>query len=149
MVIELSQVALIALPLLVAGITDRTNAPSLVSLSAAALVATIGANAFPEIVIEYLIGVEGLIAATCVLLWTFKGRMRAHAISVISVLKMGVGFVCMFDVIPWLLFAVAFNVGFILQAFIAGGLLDNVGHWIDNRMSRICPRRLSLLRNGF
>lgn len=80
--------------------------------------------------------------------WTVGDNMRAYAIGLIGLGKIGwrLAFAAGLDV-SHLAFAVAINVAFALQVLVAGGVLDELGRWIDDRLRVLFPRRYRLLRH--
>jgi len=93
--------------------------------------------------------IDALIGVTMALLWTAKVDMRAWWIGVIGFAKVGarITYVSGPYIDHWW-FAAAINCALLLQIMVAGGLLDAIGHRLDDMLRRVAPRRHGLLRDG-
>lgn len=93
--------------------------------------------------------IDALIGVAMALLWTAADDMRAWWVGVIGFANVGARLTYISG--PYIdhwWFAAALNCALFLQITIAGGLLDAVGHRLDDLLRRLAPRRHSLLRNG-
>lgn len=86
------------------------------------------------------------------MIWTKHDDMRAYTIGFIGLTKILFAFafsptVGFLYIDNWV-FAAALNCAFAAQLAVAGGILDGVGHRLDDLLRAIAPRRYRLLRNG-
>lgn len=81
-------------------------------------------------------------------MWTARDDMRAYSVGLLGLFQIGwrLAFATGLDV-SHLAFAVAINIAVALQILAAGGVIDVVGHWLDDRLRLLFPRRYRLLRN--
>ena len=85
-------------------------------------------------------------------IWTKRDDMRAYAIGAIGLTKIVFAFafsptVGFLHVGNWG-FAAALNCAFAVQVLIAGGMIDALGHRLDDLLRHHMPRRYRLLRNA-
>jgi hypothetical protein len=92
--------------------------------------------------------IDAAIVAGMGALWTVKVDMRAYTVGLIGLGKIGwrLAYSSGLDVSHWT-FAAAINAGFAMQVIVAGGMLDVAGHWLDDWLRVLLPRRYRLLRN--
>lgn len=86
------------------------------------------------------------------MIWTKHDDMRAYTIGAIGLSKIVFAFafspsVGFLHAENWV-FAAALNCAFAAQVLVAGGMVDGVGHRIDDFLRTHLPRRYRLLRNA-
>lgn len=84
-------------------------------------------------------------------IWTKQDDMRAYTIGFIGLTKIMFAFafsptVGFLHVDNWV-FAAALNCAFAAQVLVAGGMVDALGHRLDDLLRHYLPRRYRLLRN--
>lgn len=84
-------------------------------------------------------------------IWTKQDDMRAYTIGFIGLTKIMFAFafsptVGFLHAGNWV-YAAALNCAFAAQVLVAGGMIDAVGHRLDDLLRHLMPRRYRLLRN--
>lgn len=100
----------------------------------------------------FLALVDYIVVFSMLVIWTKHDDMRAYAIGALGLAKILFAFafsptVGFLHAGNWV-FAAALNCAFAAQVAVAGGILDGVGHRLDDLLRAIAPRRYRLLRNG-
>ena len=92
--------------------------------------------------------IDCAVVAAMTRLWTAKDDMRAYSIGLLGLGMIGwrLAYASGLDV-SHVAFAVTNNVALALQILAAGGILDGLGYWLDDRIRVLFPRRHRLLRN--
>lgn len=96
-----------------------------------------------------LASVDAALVVWCWHLWTRGGSLMAWAVTVIAFGKCASRAAWELGWLPEHVIAAALiNVGALAQVLIAGGYVDGLGRWLDDRARRHVPVRYHLLRHG-
>lgn len=137
---------LIAITLLVWGMVRkwRGNRPDTVML--AMVVFTVASMALGTVfamprLAPMLAAMDGAVVVVMAIIWTRFHCQRARCVGSIGLAKVCWALTAWgYPAINWLSYAAALNAGFFVQALVAGGFLDGLGHWISDLRRGVLDR---------